>query len=138
MNRIWIKLISLRKESSKLKQDLIDDAAEIYRKENSQTRDSIEISKILPGLNIDGIEYAPGIQAITIASEATQANETILANNANALGSDVRSQEIFMREALAGQGITLIFVDEDQLRQDAVGIARQALEFRDRSRLGGR
>ena len=55
-----------------------------------------------------------------------------------ALGSDVRSQEIFMREALAGQGITLIFVDEDQLRQDAVGIARQALEFRDRSRLGGR
>ena len=40
--------------------------------------------------NIDGIEYAPGIHAITIASEATQANETILANNANALGSDVR------------------------------------------------
>ena len=64
MNQIWIKLISLRKKSSKLKQGLIDDAAEIYREENSQTRDSAEISKILPGLNIDGIDIERGVPDI--------------------------------------------------------------------------
>ncbi|MEE2911016.1 MAG: hypothetical protein VX830_11510 [Candidatus Poribacteria bacterium] len=64
LNQIWIKLISLRKKSSKLKQGLIDDAAEIYREENSQTRDSAEISKILPGLNIDGIDIERGVPDI--------------------------------------------------------------------------
>ena len=42
------------------------------------------------------------------------------------------------RELMAGQGITLIFVDEDDLEQDPIGVTRNALQFRDTSRLGGR
>ena len=40
--------------------------------------------------DILGIDYSPGIQAVTIASEASQANEEILKNNPDALGDDVR------------------------------------------------
>ena len=54
------------------------------------------------------------------------------------LGAETSARDIFAREALAGQGITLIFVDEDDLEQDPVGVAREALQFRDSSRLGGR
>ena len=54
------------------------------------------------------------------------------------LGAATSARDIFAREALAGQGITLIFVDEDDLEQDPVGVTREALQFRDSSRLGGR
>ena len=54
------------------------------------------------------------------------------------LGADTKARDIMAREALAGQGITLIFVDEDDLEQDPVGVTREALQFRDSSRLGGR
>ena len=54
------------------------------------------------------------------------------------LGADTGARDIMAREALAGQGITLIFVDEDDLEQDPVGVTREALQFRDSSRLGGR
>ena len=54
------------------------------------------------------------------------------------LGADNRARDILARESLAGQGITLIFVDEDDLEQDPVGVTREALQFRDSSRLGGR
>ena len=53
------------------------------------------------------------------------------------LGAETKSRDIFTRQFLAGQGITLIFVDEDDLLQDPVGITRDALNYRDRSRLGG-
>ena len=54
------------------------------------------------------------------------------------LGADTKARDIFARQMLAGQGITLIFVDEDDLEQDAIGVTRNALAFRDTSRLGGR
>ena len=53
-------------------------------------------------------------------------------------GLDTRSRDIFSREALAGMGITLVFVDEEDLEQDAVGITREALDYKDSSRLGRR
>ena len=53
------------------------------------------------------------------------------------LGAETKARDIFARESLAGQGITLIFVDEDDLEQDPIGITRDALNFRDKSRLGG-
>ena len=52
------------------------------------------------------------------------------------LGADTRARDIFARESLAGQGITLIFVDDDYLAQDPLGTTREALQFRDSSRLG--
>ena len=54
------------------------------------------------------------------------------------LGAQTTARDIFARQSLAGLGITLIFVDEDDLEQDPVGVAREALQFRDSSRLGGR
>tara|TARA_R110000824_G_scaffold53544_2_gene148198 strand:+ start:948 stop:1349 length:402 start_codon:yes stop_codon:yes gene_type:complete len=54
------------------------------------------------------------------------------------LGAATSARDKFAREALAGQGITLIFVDEDDLEQDPTGITEAALQFNDRSRLGGR
>ena len=54
------------------------------------------------------------------------------------LGADTKARDRMARQALAGQGITLIFVDEDDLEQDPVGVTREALQFRDSSRLGGR
>ena len=54
------------------------------------------------------------------------------------MGADTKARDIMIREAMAAQGITLIFVDEDDLEQDPIGVARNALQFRDTSRLGGR
>ena len=54
------------------------------------------------------------------------------------LGAETKARDVMVREALAGQGINLIFVDEDDLIQDPVGITRAALNYQDRSRLGGR
>ena len=56
----------------------------------------------------------------------------------NNQGLETQAKDIFTRESLAGLGITLIFVDEDDLEQDPVGVTREALQFRDSSRLGGR
>jgi hypothetical protein len=53
------------------------------------------------------------------------------------LGAETRARDVLAREALAGQGITLIFVDEDDLIQDPMGITRDALNYIDKSRLGG-
>ena len=53
-------------------------------------------------------------------------------------GADTKARDIMAREAMAGQGITLIFVDEDDLEQDPIGVTRNALQYRDTSRLGGR
>ena len=52
------------------------------------------------------------------------------------LGAETRARDIMAREALAGQGITLIFVDEDDLEQDPTGTLENALNYRDTSRLG--
>ena len=51
------------------------------------------------------------------------------------MGADTRARDILSRQVLAGQGITLIFVDEDDLEQDPVGVTREALQFKDTSRL---
>lgn len=56
----------------------------------------------------------------------------------NNQGLGTQSKDIFTRESLAGLGITLIFVDEEDLEQDALGITREALDYKDSSRLGRR
>jgi len=54
------------------------------------------------------------------------------------LGAQIKARDIFSRQSLAGMGITLIFVDEDYLEQDPLGTTREALNYQDSSRLGGR
>tara|TARA_R100000306_G_C4350119_1_gene129683 strand:+ start:540 stop:935 length:396 start_codon:yes stop_codon:yes gene_type:complete len=53
------------------------------------------------------------------------------------LGASIQSRDILARQALAGQGITLVFVDEDDLLEDPLGVTKEALNYRDSSRLGG-
>ena len=53
------------------------------------------------------------------------------------LGAETKARDILLRIGLASQGRTLIFVDEDDLLQDPLGITRDALNFQDKSRLGG-
>lgn len=50
-------------------------------------------------------------------------------------GAQSDAQDLMERAALAGQGITLIFIDEQDLYTDALFYVREALEFRDHSRL---
>lgn len=51
------------------------------------------------------------------------------------MGREVRGRDIIGREQLAMQGLTLIFIDEDDLIEDARYYVSQALEYRDHSRL---
>ena len=53
------------------------------------------------------------------------------------MGADIRARDLIARSMLAGDGITLIFLDESDVHKDAVGYTRDALRYRDRSRLGG-
>lgn len=52
-------------------------------------------------------------------------------------GAAVKSRDVLTRAALAGQGLTLIFLDEDDILQDVEFVVREGLQFRDHSRLGG-
>jgi len=51
-------------------------------------------------------------------------------------GSAIRQSDIRTRAFMASQGITLIFLDGDDVLEDAVYYVREALQYRDHSRLG--
>jgi hypothetical protein len=52
-------------------------------------------------------------------------------------GAAVIARDRMARAQLAGQGITLIFIDEDDILTDADAFVRDALRYIDRSFLGG-
>ena len=52
-------------------------------------------------------------------------------------GVEVKARDLFARSALAGQNITLVFIDDDDLLRDAEYYCREALNYQDHSRLGG-
>ena len=52
-------------------------------------------------------------------------------------GVEVRARDLMARAALAGDGITLIFIDDDDLMRDPVYYCREALNYQDHSQLGG-
>ena len=51
-------------------------------------------------------------------------------------GVEVRARDILAREQLAGLGVTLIFIDEDDILEDVEHYVGEALRYRDHSRLG--
>jgi len=53
-------------------------------------------------------------------------------------GLEVQGRDKMARAQLAGQGITLIFIDDDDLMRDPEYYCREALQYRDHSRMGGR
>ena len=52
-------------------------------------------------------------------------------------GVEVKARDIMARAGLAGQNLTLIFIDDEDLLKDPMYYCRQALNYRDHSRLGG-
>ena len=52
-------------------------------------------------------------------------------------GVEAKAQDIMAKASLAGQNITLIFIDDDDLMSDPRYYCREALRYRDHSRLGG-
>ena len=52
-------------------------------------------------------------------------------------GVEVKARDLMARASLAGQNITLIFIDDDDLMKDPRFYAREALRYKDHSRLGG-
>jgi len=52
-------------------------------------------------------------------------------------GVETKAQDTMARASLAGQNITLVFIDDDDLLSDPRYYCREALNYRDHSRLGG-
>jgi len=52
-------------------------------------------------------------------------------------GVEAKARDMMARVSLAGQNITLIFIDDDDLMRDPQYYCREALNYRDHSRLGG-
>ena len=52
-------------------------------------------------------------------------------------GVEARARDIMARASLAGQNLTLIFIDDEDLLKDPMYYCREALNYRDHSRLGG-
>jgi len=52
-------------------------------------------------------------------------------------GVEVRARDVMARAGLAGQNLTLIFIDDEDLLKDPMYYCREALNYRDHSRLGG-
>ena len=53
------------------------------------------------------------------------------------MGVETKTRDILARVQLATQGIILIFIDEDHLEDNPTYYIREALRYRDHSRLGG-
>jgi len=52
-------------------------------------------------------------------------------------GVEAKARDIMARASLAGQNLTLVFIDDDDLMSDPTHYCREALNYRDHSRLGG-
>ena len=52
-------------------------------------------------------------------------------------GVETKARDVVVRASLAGQNVTLIFIDDDDLLRDPTYYCREALAYRDHSRLGG-
>jgi hypothetical protein len=53
-------------------------------------------------------------------------------------GVEARGRDLMARAQMAGQGISLIFIDDDDLLNDPEYYCREALNYKDHSQLGGR
>ena len=52
-------------------------------------------------------------------------------------GVETKARDTLARASLAGQNVTLVFIDDDDLLRDPLYYCREALNYRDHSRLGG-
>ena len=52
-------------------------------------------------------------------------------------GVESKARDVLARASMAGENITLVFIDDNDLMRDPVYYCREALNYRDHSRLGG-
>ena len=52
-------------------------------------------------------------------------------------GVEVRARDLLARAMMAGDGVALIFIDDDDLIRDPEYYCREALNYQDHSQLGG-
>ena len=52
-------------------------------------------------------------------------------------GVESKARDVLARASMAGENITLVFIDDDDLMRDPRYYCREALNYRDHSRLGG-
>ena len=52
-------------------------------------------------------------------------------------GVETPARDVLARASMAAQDITLVFIDDDALLRDPLYYCREALNYRDHSRLGG-
>ena len=52
-------------------------------------------------------------------------------------GVEAKARDVMARGSMAGQNITLIFIDDDDLMKDPRFYCREALNYKDHSRMGG-
>ena len=52
-------------------------------------------------------------------------------------GVEAKARDVMARASLAGQNLTLVFIDDDDLMAEPTYYCREALAYRDHSRLGG-
>jgi hypothetical protein len=52
-------------------------------------------------------------------------------------GVEAKARDVIARASMAGQNLTLIFIDDEDLMKDPMYYCREALNYRDHSRLGG-
>ena len=52
-------------------------------------------------------------------------------------GLETKARDTMARSAIAGEGMTLVFIDDDDLMRDPRYYCQEALNYRDHSRLGG-
>ena len=50
-------------------------------------------------------------------------------------GVEQKARDIITRAQMAGQGVTLVFIDEDDIMQDPEYYVKEALNYRDHSRM---
>ena len=76
------------------------------------------------GLVVDFMFYDPPDLAISVLGEYFHYR----------MGTDVSARDIIARAQLAGEGVTLIFIDEDDIMRDVDFYVRDALRYRDHSK----
>ena len=80
------------------------------------------------GVILDFLLYDPPDLAINVQGEYWHYG----------LGPGVKARDLMARSQMAGQGITLIFIDEADILRDVRYYVREALQYRDHSKMGGR
>ena len=77
------------------------------------------------GLVVDFLFYTPPDLAIAVQGVYYHYSQ----------GVDAKAQDIYARAQLASEGITLIFLDDEDIHQDVKYYVGEALQYRDYSRI---